>query len=157
MTLSSTSFEDGGILPVQYTAASEKTVSPELSWAGEPASTVTFALIAHDMDADPLPTINHWHWGMVNIPASEHSLAQGQPDTPQLPDGAIQFLNAHNTIGWAGPAASGSTYHHYAFEIYALNAKLSLSPDSTQDDVYKAMKDHIVGEGIEVVRYHRTK
>ena len=157
MTLSSTSFEDGGTLPVKYTTVSAKPVSPELRWSGEPASTVSFALIAHDMDADPLPTISHWHWGRVDIPASVHSLDEGQPDVAQPPDGSIQYINAHKTIGWAAPAASGPTYHHYAFEIYALNTKLSLGPDATQDDVYNAMKGHIIGEGIEVVRYTAAK
>ena len=45
MTLSSTSFEDGGILPLKYatagaTAANPMSVAPQLSWGGEPATAI---------------------------------------------------------------------------------------------------------------------
>ncbi len=157
MALTSASFEDGGVLPVKYAAISAKPVSPPLSWSGEPASTVSFALISHDMEADPLPTISHWHWGRVNIPASVHALDEAQPEVAQPGDGSIQYINAHNTFGWASPAASGPTYHHYAFEIYALDTKLALGPNASQDDVYKAMQGHIVGKGVTVSRYTASK
>jgi hypothetical protein len=158
MGLSSTSFEDGGILPVKYAAASgPMAVAPQLSWSGEPATTVSFVVFSHDIDADPFPTIGHMGWGFFNIPASVHSLAEGTPRVATLPDGSIQLVNAHNTIGWASPDGGGAFYSHYVFEIYALNTKLTLPTTATTDDLTNAMQGHIVGKGVEVVLYNASK
>ena len=65
MTLTSTSFVDGGVLPDKNTAASAKPVSPELSWENAPAATVSFTLIFHDLDAATDKTSeDHLHWGI---------------------------------------------------------------------------------------------
>ena len=52
LTLTTTAFEDGGIIPNKYTiAASPGTaVSPALTWTHVPDGTVSFALILHDPD-----------------------------------------------------------------------------------------------------------
>jgi Raf kinase inhibitor-like YbhB/YbcL family protein len=154
MSLSSTSFEDGGILPTKYAAVNPTAPAPQLSWSGEPATTQSFVVYAHDVQADPFPSITHMHWGFLNIPASVHSLAEGTPMVVNLPDGSIQLINAHNTVGWASPAAGGTIYHLYVFEIYALNTKLTLDAKATADDLTNAMKGHIVGKGAEVALYH---
>src|SRR5580704_15011992 len=73
MSLSSTSFVDGGILPVKYAAVNPTAPAPALTWSGEPATTQSFVVYAHDLQADPFPTITHMHWGFFNIPASVHS------------------------------------------------------------------------------------
>jgi len=154
MTLTSTSFMDGGILADKNTALSAKPLSPELSWANAPAKTVSFALIVHDIDADPFPTIGHLHWGLFNIPGNVQALAEGQPNVPQLPDGSIQIA-APKVVGYRGPGYAGSKYHHYSFELYALDTKLPLGPDATGDDLFKAMNGHIISKAVEVGRFHR--
>src|SRR5262245_66566679 len=50
LTLTTTAFEDGGVIPVKYTSADPKAVSPESKSTNVPAGTVTFALIFHDPD-----------------------------------------------------------------------------------------------------------
>ena len=154
MSLGSTSFDDGGILPTKYAAVNPTAPAPQLSWSGEPATTVSFVVFAHDLQADPFPTITHMHWGFFNIPASVHSLAEGTPMVATLPDGSIQLVNAHNTVGWASPQAGGTIYHLYVFEIYALDTKLTLPTTASADDLTKAMSGHIVGKGAEVALYH---
>ena len=50
-TLTTTAFEDGGIIPDKYTAnASVNPVSPALQWSHVPAGTISFALVMHDPD-----------------------------------------------------------------------------------------------------------
>ena len=78
LTLTTTAFEDGGIIPNKYTSADPKAVSPRLTW-----------------------------------------------------------------------------YHHYTWELFALDLKLDLTPEATRADVLKAMDGHILGKGVLVGRFHR--
>jgi phosphatidylethanolamine-binding protein (PEBP) family uncharacterized protein len=51
LTLTTTAFDDGGIIPNMYTMAAEETpVPPRLMWMNVPDGTVSFALILHDPD-----------------------------------------------------------------------------------------------------------
>jgi hypothetical protein len=52
LTLTTDAFEDGGIIPNEFTMAAEGTpVSPKLTWTYVPDGKVSFALILHD----PIP------------------------------------------------------------------------------------------------------
>ena len=48
--LTTTSFQDGGMIPKKYTPHAED-YNPQLSWTGAPAGTKSFALINDDPDA----------------------------------------------------------------------------------------------------------
>jgi phosphatidylethanolamine-binding protein (PEBP) family uncharacterized protein len=83
-------------------------------------------------------------------------LPEGVPADPELPDGTIQGLNQGKKVGYLGMgAAAVGPYHHYAFELFALDSKLSLGLDATQADVMKAMNGHILMNGVLVGRFHR--
>src|SRR5262249_20176238 len=78
MSLTSTSFEDGGIPPDKYPAAVEKPVSPAPAWQNAPAGTQSFALIMHDPDNAPMKgVLDPPHWLIFNIPATATSLPEG--------------------------------------------------------------------------------
>jgi hypothetical protein len=157
MSLSSTSFTDGGILPDKYTAAVDKPVSPALAWANAPAGTVSFTLILHDPDNAPMKNVlDTTHWVIFNIPATVNSLPEGVPNVPTLPDGSMQLKSSPTAVGFRGPAFRGNIYHHYTFELYALDTKLALTPDASREDVLKAMDGHIVGKAVDEVRFHRA-
>ena len=49
LTLTTTAFDDGGIIPNKYTQAAENgaPVSPSLTWTNVPDGVVSFALILH--------------------------------------------------------------------------------------------------------------
>lgn len=159
LTLTSSSFEDGGIIPNKYTqaAAPEKPISPALAWTHVPDGTVSFALILHDPDTSLTHTTEEvLHWMVFNIPATATSLPEGVGDQAQLADGSIQALNRAKKVGYLGMGASAAgPYHHYVFELFALDTKLSLGPDATRADVLKAMDGHILGKGVLVGRFHR--
>jgi Raf kinase inhibitor-like YbhB/YbcL family protein len=158
MALTTTAFLDGDIIPPQFTQAAPSTiVSPPLLWANVPDGTVSFALILLDPDTALNKTTSEvLHWLIFNIPGTARSLPQGVPAEANLSDGAIQALNRGGKIGYMGMgAAAPGPYHHYTFELYALDTKLDLGPDATQTDVMKAMDGHILSKAVLVGRFHR--
>jgi hypothetical protein len=55
-----------------------------------------------------------------------------------------------------GPGAPpAGPYHHYTFELFALDTKLDLGADASRADVLNAMQGHIIGKGVLVGRFHR--
>lgn len=157
LTLTTPAFEDGGIIPDKYSRAVEAPVSPKLTWTNVPEGTVSFALILHDPDTSLQKTTNQvLHWMIFNIPGTTRELPENVPTEAKLPDGSIQAVNQGKKIGYYGMgAAAAGPYHHYTFELFALDTKLSLGPDATQADVLKAMEGHILGKGVLVGRFHR--
>jgi len=157
LTLTSTAFEDGGIIPDKYTRAVQAPVSPKLIWTNVPDGTVSFALILHDPDTSLQKTTNQvLHWMIFNIPGTARELPENVPTEATLRDGAIQAVNTGKKVGYYGMGApAAGPYHHYTFELFALDTKLSLGPDATQADVLKAVDGHILGKGILVGRFHR--
>jgi Raf kinase inhibitor-like YbhB/YbcL family protein len=156
MGLSSPDFEDGGIIPDKFTQAVPMPVSPRLVFANVPAATVSFVLIMHDPDnALNKGTGDVLHWMMFNIPGTAKGLDGNLPTTATLPDGSIQAKGIRN-VGYMGPGNQAiNPYHHYTLELYALDSKLSLSPDASRDDVMKAMDGHTVGKAVLVGRFKR--
>jgi Raf kinase inhibitor-like YbhB/YbcL family protein len=132
-------------------------VSPDLEWANVPANTVSFTLIMHDPDTAPKQnTEDILHWMMFNIPGTARGLPEGVPNTAVLPDGSIQPKNFRGRVGYMGPGApSAGPYHHYTWELYALDTKLDLTPDATRAEVLKAMDGHVLAKAAMFGQYHR--
>ena len=165
MTLSSSDFQDGGIIPDQFTGKVNvpgqppKAISPALSWTGAPAGTQSFVLIMHDLDVMVgKGTADNLHWLAWNIPGTATSLPQNVPTTGTLPDGTVQARRGNPpnyAFGYSGPGAPAPIYHHYVFEVWALDTKLTLPEGATRDDVLKAMDGHALDKGMLVGRFHR--
>ena len=82
LTLTTTAFDDGGIIPNKYTQAAESgaAVSPHLTWTNVPDGVVSFALILHDPDTSLNKTTNEvLHWMIFNIPAQRASSRKASP------------------------------------------------------------------------------
>ena len=156
MGLTSSSFADGAIIPDKYTQAVPAAVSPALSWTNAPAGTQSFALIVDDPDTALQRTTNEvLHWAAFNIPATATSLPEGVPNEASLPDGTVQPLNTGKKAGFMGPGARGNVYHHYTFQLYALDTKLALGPDATRAQIMAAMDGHVLAKAVLVGRFHR--
>ncbi len=157
LTLTTTAFEDGSIIPLKYTSADPKGVSPQLAWTNVPANTVTFALIFHDPDVAiqrKVDDVLHGMW--FNIPATTLQFAEGLPAGPSLPDGTVQAKNLRGQNAYMGPGAGAAgPVHHYTFELYALDIKLDLTADATRADVLKAIDGHILGKAVLMGRFKR--
>jgi Raf kinase inhibitor-like YbhB/YbcL family protein len=141
-------FPDGGIVPAKYTGRGG--VQPAFKFSGAPAGTVSYAIIFHDLDvAIGGNTGDVLHWIAWNIPASANGIPEGS-----LPPGSVQGANITGQNAYFGPGApAGPRYHHYVFELYALNANLDLPPASGRDDLLKAMAGKTVAKAAYVGRF----
>jgi Raf kinase inhibitor-like YbhB/YbcL family protein len=141
-------FPDGGIVPQKY--AGRGGVQPGFKFSGAPEGTVSYAIIFHDIDvALQGNTGDVLHWIAWNIPASAGGIPEGK-----LPEGSVQGANITGQNAYFGPGAPpGPRYHHYVFELYALNANLDLPPTAGRDELLKAMAGKIVAKSAYVGRY----
>jgi Raf kinase inhibitor-like YbhB/YbcL family protein len=157
LTLTSPAFEDGSIIPAKFTQSVPDFVSPTLQWTNVPPNTVSFVLIAHDPDVALEKKIGDvLHWMAFNIPGTATGLPEAVPANAMLPDGTVQAKNRRGAIGFLGPGAPAvGPYHHYTFELFALDTKLSLGADATRADVLAAIDGHILGKGVLVGRFHK--
>ena len=157
MTLTIPGFPDGGHIPVKFSQAAEgaapgEGTSPAMSWANVPAGTQSFFLHMHDMDvARNKTTDDQAHWVLWNIPANATGLPEGVPKGSQLPDGSYQISATGPVYRGPGAGANGP-YHHYMFELYALDTMLDVKPTDdafeTRAKVMEAIQGHVLGKAV---------
>ncbi|WP_039789239.1 YbhB/YbcL family Raf kinase inhibitor-like protein [Herbaspirillum huttiense] len=119
MKLWSDSFQDGAVIPGEFTfavpdpkshVALSSNRNPHFAWSDLPAGTKSLALVMHDPDVPSrgddvnqegktvpadLPRVDFFHWTVVDIPPGVSELAAGQ------------FSSAVTTRGKANPAIPG--------------------------------------------------
>lgn len=149
LQLRSPSFSE--VIPGRYASCrGGANVSPALKWSAAPGGTRSFALIVTDPDA---PGGTFTHWLLWNLPASTRSLPESVPAEAELASGARQGRNGFGDLGYGGPCPPGGSTHRYVFELYALDAPLSLAAGATKPELLHAMQGHIVASGRLVGRY----
>jgi Raf kinase inhibitor-like YbhB/YbcL family protein len=160
LIMTTTAWEDGGVIPDKYTQAAAMPVSPALQWTQVPMGTQSFVLLMHD----PEPVLNKGskmditHWVIWNIPGTATGLPEGVAQG-ELPDGSRQVSLRSNA--YMGPGAPAGPYHHYTFELYALDLKLDVpqgTPQQAADTrtaIVGAMDGHVLGKAVLVGRFHR--
>jgi Raf kinase inhibitor-like YbhB/YbcL family protein len=161
LLMTSMAWEDGGVIPDKYTQkAGAMAVSPALSWSQVPMGTQSFVLLLHD----PEPVLQRGskmditHWLIWNIPGTSTGLPEGV-GMGELPDGSRQVSLRGNA--YMGPGAPAGPYHHYTFELYALDTKLDVPQGTPQEAantrtaVVNAMDGHVLGKAVLVARFHQ--
>ena len=148
LLMESTAFEDGGIVPQKY--AGREGVQPGFTFSNAPDSAVSYAIIFHDLDVSLQGSTNDvLHWIAWNIPASAKGIPEGR-----LPEGSVTGRNIAGQNAYFGPGApAGPRYHHYVFELYALNADLDLPNTAGRPELLAAMEGKIVAKAAYVGRY----
>ena len=150
ITITSPAFDDGGMIPLKYTADGSN-VSPPLVWSSVPEGTKSFALICDDPDA-PMGT---WvHWVLYNLPANITELPENVPPGETPPTGGQHGVTDFGSTGYGGPAPPSGT-HRYFFKLYALDTELQLTGAVNKDSLLKAMEGHILAQGQLIGRYER--
>jgi Raf kinase inhibitor-like YbhB/YbcL family protein len=157
MTLTVAGFADGTDVPVRFSQAAPgvatgEGLSPAISWANVPAGTQSFVLNMRDLDvARNKTTDDQAHWVVWNLPAATMGLPEGVAKGPKLPNGAYQISATGQMYRGPGAGANGPK-HHYVWEIYALDAAISVEPTAdafeTRANVMKAMQGHILGKAV---------
>ena len=111
MKLTSSSFDDGGVIPAEYAfcapdpkthATLSKNQNPHLAWTEVPMGTKSFTIICHDPDVPSkgddvnqegrrvpasLPRVDFFHWVLVDLPASSVGVNVGEFSSSVTPRG----------------------------------------------------------------------
>ena len=168
MTLITTAWADGGVIPVRYTQSGPE-ISPAIQWSGAPAGTASFVLEFHDADT----VVNNstdgiLHWLLWNIPGTANGVSQGRPDGFEWEDGTRQISASGSRYRGPGAPASGPL-HHYVLELYALDSTIDVkvaaqgpqdpnpNPQAIRASVMQAMAGHIRGKASYVGLFHRPQ
>ena len=152
INITSTAFEEGGMIPKPYTCDG-KDMSPPLAWTSIPEGTKSLALICDDPDA---PGGTWVHWVLFNLPADVKELPENVPPKKTLENDAKQGKNDFRKIGYGGPCPPGGT-HRYYFKLYAVDTVLDANPGITKQELLNAMEGHILAEGQLMGKYTRQR
>jgi Raf kinase inhibitor-like YbhB/YbcL family protein len=138
-------FENNQLIPAKYTCDGDN-VNPPLTIEGVPEGAKSLALIVDDPDC-PTGTWNHWL--VWNIPPTTRKIEENKvPGT--------EGISTYRKHAYGGPCPPSGT-HRYFFKVYALDAKLDLTANSTKKDVERAMESHVLAEGELVGLYRRSR
>ncbi len=123
LTLKSSAFAHGGIIPRKYTCDGMN-VSPPLEWSGVPAGTNSLVLVCNDPDA---PGGTFHHWAAFGIPPELSGLEEIRAG---VQDGRfMQAMNDFGKPGYGGPCPPrGHKPHSYHFRLSALSGRLEALP-----------------------------
>jgi Raf kinase inhibitor-like YbhB/YbcL family protein len=139
LNVTSSAFGNNAVIPPRYTCSGDD-ISPPIGWRGAPGGTQSVALTVIDRDA---PGGRFVHWVLFNLPASTSELAEGGPP----PEGGVQGRNDFGSNGYRGPCPPPGAPHHYHFNVYALDANLSLRSGASESAFEDAIKGHVLGTG----------
>lgn len=140
LTVTSSAFEDYGMIPMRYTCEGEN-VSPPLEITNIPEEARSLALIMHDSDA---PVAGGWtHWVLFNIKVEAKVAIKER----KIPEGAIEGITSFDTQGYGGPCPPSGT-HHYEFRVYALDSEIPLSGNARKNDLEHMIEGHVLAVSI---------
>jgi len=147
--LKSPAFRNNGEIPSKYTCDGEN-INPPLQVEDIPEGTASLVLVVDDPDVPKhLREDGMWdHWIVWNIPILDHIDEDSVPGT--------QGLTTSKKHNYSGPCPPDRK-HRYFFKLYALDAKLSISENSTKKEVEKAMQGHILEKTELIGLYERKK
>ncbi|HUC31260.1 MAG TPA: YbhB/YbcL family Raf kinase inhibitor-like protein [Candidatus Paceibacterota bacterium] len=136
MIITSSAFDDGGMIPKKFTCDGGD-INPELLIQNVPAEAQSLALILHDPDA-PSPG-GFTHWTVWNIDPGTTLIKD-----ESIPPSSVEGSNDAKKVGYFGPCPPSGAPHHYRFQLYALDAILDL-PEGAPVAVLRAEIDkHII-------------
>lgn len=136
LTVTSTAFDNGGVIPEQYTCDGDGDVPP-LAWSGERSGAESLAVVVDDPDA---PSGTFVHWIVLDLPPGTTSLDEA------LPPGAVEAENSAGDTGWTPPCPPSGT-HRYRFTVYALSSPAGLEDGVGTDQALAAIDEAAVARG----------
>lgn len=150
MKLISTVFEPNGLIPSEFTCDGGN-YNPPLEFIDVPAEAQSLVLIMEDPDVPRnLRADGMWdHWVVWNIPPETHTITANSQ-----PPGNVG-INSRGAHAYGGPCPPDRE-HRYFFKLYALDAMLELSTESTKEHVMTALQGRVIVETELMGRYNRN-
>ena len=155
MIVSSTAFENNGMIPQKHTGFGDD-LSPELIITDVPKDAVSLAIILEDLDVPFRKFFTHWI--IWNIPVTD-VIPEG------LPCGSVirEPISACQGVAWGKHKYRGPKQpffirkeHRYVFTVYALDCQLGISEKSNRNELLDAMRGHILSETKLFGKYKRV-
>ena len=122
--LTSSAFEDGGTLPVDYTCDGAG-VTPPLAWTDAPEGTTELALLMTTESPDG----TKWNWVLYGIPGDTTSLAEGATGV-----GTLGLTSDGPDLAYSPPCSQGPGPKEYTFTVYALSGSPAFSVPADEVD-----------------------
>jgi Raf kinase inhibitor-like YbhB/YbcL family protein len=150
----SLAFVDHAPLPPAYTADGEG-ISPPLQWDGLPAGTASIVLMVEDADAPtPQPLV---HAIVVELSPKDVALAEGALPSPDHDGLGIKIgENSYLRTRWLPPdPPPGHGVHRYAFQVFALSARVAFSEAPGREEVVDVLRGTAIASGMLIGTYER--
>lgn len=157
LSLTSSVFSDGGLIPEKYTCDGDNKLSPPLSVSGVPQGAKSLALVMDDPDIPKEVKEKYGievfdHWAVFNMPAETKDIPEGGPLM------GTTGLNGTGESGYTGPCPPKEyepTEHRYVFTLYALSESLSFLAPPTKQQVLDMLEPCLISQAQLVGRYAR--
>lgn len=155
LSLTSSAFEDNGLIPSEFTCDGEN-INPPLLIEGVPDEAESLVLVMDDPDI-PVEVKNSAgiekfdHWAVYNLPA----------DTKEIKPGVLIGNLGENSRGEAAytgpcpPPQYEPAEHRYVFRLYALSGQLNFIKTPALDELEAAAKSSAVASAELTGRYSR--
>jgi len=143
MTVTSTAFDDYGVIPAKYTCEGE-TVSPPLNISNIPAGTQSLAVIVTDPKATERGAQTYWMAWDIDTSGL----------IPEAFTSDHMAKNIADEYGYHAVCPKSGT-HYYHFTVYALDTRLKANKDVNRIALERAMRGHVLAKGDLVGMYNR--
>ncbi|HVQ17305.1 MAG TPA: YbhB/YbcL family Raf kinase inhibitor-like protein [Vicinamibacterales bacterium] len=143
-TLTSSAFDDGGMIPREFTCDGED-LAPPLAWSDAPKSTRSFALVMEDPDRTRGAFT---HWLLYDIPATTTVLWEQAS--------AKALRNSLGQADYGGPCPPlDDGPHRYVFTLHALDVPILDLSDGTRQALECSLHAHRLATAQLMGRYER--
>jgi Raf kinase inhibitor-like YbhB/YbcL family protein len=156
LAVESEAFAAGERIPTTYTADGDKR-SPPLRWRGVPADAQAVVILVEDADSPtPEPLVHAIVW---DLPGADGELRDGALKSPTVAgDGYALGKNSFLRDEYMPPdPPPGHGPHRYAFQLYALDEKLSFASPPGRRALLSAMREHVLAKGCLIGIYERSR
>ena len=150
LIVDSPEFNDGEAMARDFSAEG-RGLFPTIGWSGVPAACKTMVLVIEDPDAPrPEPFV---HGIVYNIPPDltellEDSIGKNGASQSLIARGLLLGKNSNDQPAYKPPTPpSGSGPHHYHFQLFALDTKLTFSEAPDLAAIRKAIDNHVLACG----------
>lgn len=152
--VTSAAFEDGGTLPIRFTADGAG-VSPPLAWTRVPADTGALVLLIEDADSPtPKPLVHTIAW---NLPGQDGGLPEGGlPSKTSQGEDLAMGRNSFFKAQYLAPGPPrGHGPHRYYIQLFAVREPLGLQGEPELHTVVDAMTGGVTARGLLIGIYER--